>query len=134
MMGSPAQGRGPKDVFWEPVWKSMRAETRLGVWKSGGTVLRWKVCVGWQVETPELELELERDGHGQRGEESSWNEDCEEGWGLPGGWQGEHFVEQRGSGRKQRRRTLSESLWTFLRKDPMVCGVAWERDAPWDGV
>lgn len=61
----------------------------MGVWKSGGTVLRWKVCVGWQVETPELELELEGDGHGQRGEESSWNGDCEEGseatWGMAGG-------------------------------------------------
>lgn len=53
---------------------------------------------------------------------------------LPGDGRGEHFVEQGGSGRKQRRRTLRDVFVAISEKDPVVRGVAWERDAPWDGV
>lgn len=85
------------------------------------------------METPELELKA--DGHGQRGEEETWDGDCEEESEATRGWQRGAF---RRAGRQWKEAAQKDlkrlCLWQFLRKDPMVCRVAWERDAPWDGV
>lgn len=50
----------------------------------------------------------------------------------PGMWQGVDFVEQ--EERVSEGPCTAARLWKFLGKDPMVCGVAWERGAPWDDV
>lgn len=51
-------------------------------------VLRWKVCVGWQVENPELECVCGV-RHVQRGEKGTWDWDCKEEsadiWDMAGG-------------------------------------------------
>lgn len=89
--------------------------------RDGGEGLEMELCVGCLVENSGLEC-----GAGQRGDKGTRAGEQEDSVGDTWRMAGQHFAEQAGSVEE----ASQDSERMFLRKVPMVCGVAWERSVP----